>query len=97
MIPDDIVEKAARALNLEAGRLRGLTMDDDWETITEGERGGWRLCARAALESVEGDFLLWLAQEEQCTCSEDRNGGNPEDHAASCAWAIAVMQRSHAE
>ena len=65
MIPDEIVETAARALNLEAGRLRGLTMDDDWETITEGERGGWRLCARAALESVEGDFLLWVAQNQR--------------------------------
>ena len=57
MIPDEIVEKAARALNLEAGRLRGLTFEDDWESITEGERGGWRLCARAALEAVEGE--LW--------------------------------------
>jgi hypothetical protein len=65
MIPDEIVEKAARALNLEAGRLRGLTMEDDWDSITEGERGGWRLCARKALEAVEGDFVLWAAQERR--------------------------------
>ena len=63
MIPDEIVETAARALNLEAGRLRGLAFEDDWETITEGERGAWRLCARKALEAVEGDYLLWLAQQ----------------------------------
>lgn len=56
MITDEIVEKAARALNYEAGRLRGLTFTDDWETITEGERGSWRLCARAALEAVEDDM-----------------------------------------
>lgn len=58
MIPDKVVERAARALNLEAGRLRGLTYKDDWDTITEGERGGWRLCARAALEAVEEDVVL---------------------------------------
>jgi hypothetical protein len=64
MIPDEIVEKAARALNLEAGRLRGLAFEDDWETITEGERGAWRLCARAALEAVE-EYLwkLWDDKE----------------------------------
>lgn len=56
VITDEIVEKAARALNLEAGRLRGLAFEDDWERISEGDRGGWRLCARAALEAVIGDL-----------------------------------------
>lgn len=55
-ITDAVVEKAARALNLEAGRLRGFTFEDDWEKITEGERGQWRCCARAALEAVKGDL-----------------------------------------
>ena len=55
IITDEMVEKAARALNLKAGELRGLAFEDDWETITEGERGGWRMCARAALEAVQED------------------------------------------
>lgn len=49
---DEIVEKTARALNLEAGRLRGLAFEDDWETLTETERGGWRLCARGGLRAA---------------------------------------------
>jgi hypothetical protein len=53
IINDETVERAARALNLEAGRLRGLAFEDDWETLTETERGGWRLCARKALEAVQ--------------------------------------------
>jgi len=27
----------------------------------------------------------------ECTCSEDRNGGDPYNHAASCPWALAVL------
>lgn len=23
----------------------------------------------------------------ECTCSEDRQGGDPEDHSGTCAWA----------
>jgi hypothetical protein len=52
-ITDEIVEKAGRAMNLEAGRLRGLAFEDDWNEITEGERGQWRCVARAALEAVK--------------------------------------------
>lgn len=48
-----LVERVARALNLEAGRQRGLAFEDDWETLTEQERGGWRLCARAGLEAAD--------------------------------------------
>jgi hypothetical protein len=44
-----MTERAARAMNLEAGRLRGLAFEDDWDEITETERGGWRLCARSGL------------------------------------------------
>lgn len=33
----------------------------------------------------------------ECTCSEDRNGGDPHDHAASCAWANAVLSRASRE
>jgi hypothetical protein len=46
---DKMVERAARAANLEAGRQRGLAFEDDWNTLTEQERGGWRLVARATL------------------------------------------------
>ena len=55
IIPDEQVEAAARACNLEAGRQRGFTFKDDWHTLTEQERGGWRLVARAALEAA----LAW--------------------------------------
>ena len=48
---EELVEAVARALNFEAGRQRGLTFEDDWDTLTEQERGGWRLCARAALHA----------------------------------------------
>lgn len=51
-ISDETIEIAAVALNLEAGRQRGLALEDDWHTITEQERGGWRLCARSALMSL---------------------------------------------
>ena len=61
IITDDIVERAARALNLEAGRLRGLTFVDDWETLSEGDKGGWRLCARKALEAVQGNLEQQIA------------------------------------
>lgn len=47
-----MVELAARAMNLEAGRQRGMAFDDDWDEITEQERGGWRLCARAGLAAA---------------------------------------------
>ena len=52
-ITDHLVEAAARAANLEAGRQRGLTFEDDWGTLTEQERGGWRLLMRRALEAVQ--------------------------------------------
>jgi hypothetical protein len=29
----------------------------------------------------------------ECTCAEDRNGGDPYDHAASCPWANAAIAR----
>lgn len=47
-----VVERVARSLNLEAGRQRGLTDVDDWHTLTEQERGGWRRCARAAVAAM---------------------------------------------
>lgn len=49
---NESVERVARALNLEAGRQRGLTLEDDWDDLTEQERGGWRLCARAAIDAL---------------------------------------------
>lgn len=52
VIAEEIVECAARAANLEAGRQRGLAFEDDWHTLTEQERGGWRLVARAALTAA---------------------------------------------
>ena len=64
IITDDIVERAARALNLEAGRLRGLAFEDDWETISEGDKGGWRLCARAALDAVQGNIEQRIANDQ---------------------------------
>ena len=64
IITDDIVERGARALNLEAGRLRGLAFEDDWETISEGDKGGWRLCMRAALTAVLGNIEHRIANEQ---------------------------------
>lgn len=52
VITDEIVECGARAANLEAGRQRGLAFEDDWDTLTEQERGGWRLVIRASLEAI---------------------------------------------
>ena len=49
---DAAMEAMARAMNLEAGRQRGLTFEDDWHKLTEQERGGWRLCARAAAKAL---------------------------------------------
>lgn len=54
-ISDDVIEIAARAANLEAGRQRGFTFEDDWGTLTEQERGGWRLVARAVLAAALKD------------------------------------------
>jgi uncharacterized Zn finger protein (UPF0148 family) len=51
-VTDEMVERAARAANLDAGRQRGLAFEDDWEDITEQERGGWRQVARAALTAA---------------------------------------------
>lgn len=51
-VTDALVDKHARAMNLEAGRQRGLTFEDDWDTLTEQERGGWRLVARSALTDL---------------------------------------------
>ena len=51
-ITDELVEAGARAANLEAGRQRGFTFEDDWGTLTEQERGGWRLVARAVLDAA---------------------------------------------
>jgi hypothetical protein len=31
-----------------------------------------------------------MTEFPECTCSEDRNGGDPDQHTASCAWANAV-------
>lgn len=64
IITDAIVERGARALNLEAGRLRGLAFEDDWDKITEGERGGWRLCFRKALEAVQGNIEQRIANDQ---------------------------------
>jgi hypothetical protein len=52
LLSDEAIERAARAMNLDAGRQRGLAFEDDWDEITEQERGGWRLCARAALSAA---------------------------------------------
>lgn len=30
----------------------------------------------------------------ECTCSEDRNGGDPEQHTATCEWANAQPRAS---
>jgi hypothetical protein len=49
---EEQVEKLARELNLEAGRQRGWTDVDDWEYITEQERGGWRNMAKTAIAAL---------------------------------------------
>lgn len=30
--------------------------------------------------------------QSECTCSEDRNGGDPHDHAVSCPWANEAVK-----
>ena len=59
MFDDTLVETCARAANLEASKQRGLPsrFEDDWETLTEQERGGWRHIAYAVLEA-ERDALM---------------------------------------
>jgi hypothetical protein len=52
---DATIERAARAMNLEAGRQRGLAFEKDWDDLTEQERGDWRLCARAGLVAGVGE------------------------------------------
>lgn len=50
---DALADRIARAANLSAGQQRGLAgWEDDWDTITEQERGGWRILARACVEAV---------------------------------------------
>lgn len=46
MLSQEYEETAARALSLK------LTDEDNWETLPEQERAGWRQCARAALRAV---------------------------------------------
>lgn len=52
-ITEDLLIEIARGMNLEAGRQRGLTEEDDWDTITEQERGAWLLMAKAAVAAME--------------------------------------------
>lgn len=52
MTRDEARALIARAANHEAGRQRGLTDRDDWEEITEQERGGWLLLAGAVLDAL---------------------------------------------
>jgi hypothetical protein len=33
----------------------------------------------------------------ECTCSEERNGGDPNDHTASCVWADYVLAQEESE
>lgn len=77
MITDKMIEAAARAANLEAGRQRGLTDKDDWHEITEQERGGWRLVARAALEAVAtGTEVIFMRDQEIFSFVVGRNSYN---------------------
>lgn len=67
-VTDAVVERAARAANLEAGRQRGLATVDDWDYLTEQERGGWRLVARAVINAIE-------QRPPQPRCSKCRDTG----------------------
>ena len=50
---EELVDRIARAANLSAGQQRGLAgWEDDWDIITEQERGGWRILARACVEAM---------------------------------------------
>jgi uncharacterized membrane protein len=43
--------------------------------------------------TAEVERLRDEAGEPLCTCAEDRDGGDPDDHAATCPWALAQPRR----
>lgn len=79
-VTDEMVERAARAANLDAGRQRGLAFEDDWQTITEQERGGWRLVARAALVAA-------FSTQQEPTPMEAFSDDEPRVNVESRAWS----------
>jgi hypothetical protein len=58
--------------------------------LSEDEREVARIVGAACL--VGNDIELGGGNQlVPCTCSEDRQAGDPEDHAGHCLWAIANM------
>ena len=94
-VDDVCVETAARALNLDAGRQRGLTVEDDWDTLTEQERGGWRQCARAALWAVTG--TPDDTPEVSSLCGPARNIERTIEQAWRNGWGSALLMIQNAD
>jgi len=54
---------------------------------------------RAVLDDKEREARDQTAREirsdePECTCAEDREGGDPEDHALTCPWAADQLRWS---
>ena len=78
----------ARALNVEAGRQMGLVVEDDWETITDREREGWRTCAAAAQAALDGAGVVLVDRTDLGRAIDAAEGHWDDAHMAEALRPI---------
>lgn len=57
--------------------------------LSEDEQEVARIVGCWALSGVEDPIEVDIP----CTCAEDRQGGDPEDHSGTCPWAIVHIHK----